>query len=139
MMQSHQRLSQYKIQNYENKIIQRLQIFFNLFWDHHCIFPISLSHFGYHVKTPWFICSKILSIQLFGFLFDYELWRMLFLRLYWYHLVDTSAGGLLVDKNIIRLVDIYGKCRTMNPSTNTSTTSTNRGINPVLVIQSLDI
>jgi hypothetical protein len=25
MMQSHQRLSQYKIQNYENKIIQRLQ------------------------------------------------------------------------------------------------------------------
>jgi hypothetical protein len=27
MMQSHQRLSQYKIQNYENKIIQRLQKF----------------------------------------------------------------------------------------------------------------
>jgi hypothetical protein len=27
MMQSHQRLSQYKIQNYENKIIQRLQNF----------------------------------------------------------------------------------------------------------------
>ena len=25
MMQSHQRLSQYKIENYENKIIQRLQ------------------------------------------------------------------------------------------------------------------
>jgi hypothetical protein len=28
MMQSHQRLSQYKIQNYENKIILSLQIYY---------------------------------------------------------------------------------------------------------------
>jgi recombinational DNA repair protein (RecF pathway) len=32
MMQSHQRLSQYKIQNYENKIIQRLQKSYFLFY-----------------------------------------------------------------------------------------------------------
>jgi hypothetical protein len=43
MMQSHQRLSQYKIQNYENKIIQRLQKdFVYFFWDHPCIFPVEV-------------------------------------------------------------------------------------------------
>jgi hypothetical protein len=51
MMQSHQRLSQYKIQNYENKIIQRLQKF--LFR----MFKLNRLISEYRIKVEHAICE----------------------------------------------------------------------------------
>jgi hypothetical protein len=106
MMQSHQRLSQYKILNYENKIIQLTSKVFGAVTQHKYDFLVfCVCVYMYLCMSPLISIIVLNCLPLVG-----PKLKITILILILFYCIEYPLS-----------IYIYSKCRTMNPSTNTST------------------